>query len=419
MSKIPPGVTATAFEQSLSKMHADFREKVGVSSGDAIPSAGLSAFRSPFGEMTDFYAKPFIGWQACAMVATHWVGQRAINVVGEILTSQAPILQHNGLATDIPDIVREIAPYVMSDIRKCAAITRTYGQAIVTVGGDIIEPMWCSPLFARTAANTMSYPNAWRVPGNKKMREGVDAFTAREGYVPAWLRPMFYWGGIPVTQRIYEALYKASVMSDEVLALVRSKRTVVYDSDNADYATDPDRATAEAEQIAAARDNFGVVLKSQEKQVKQFLTDLQGLEGVYDRLWSIVASAAGVSEALLFGTPTRQASEGQSAYIRATAERSLLSQWNNYALPVLQAWRMRVFKSKGIKLDVNFIQPPRDIFGTAKELAEASRYHSAAELLHEQAQAVPGEGQINDTSKEAEESRENQEEIRQGINNAT
>lgn len=289
-----------------------------------------------------YASQRFIGYQTCAMIAQHWLVDKACSMPGRDAVRHGFEIQAYGDSdgtvldteqkTDITErIKRADRRYkLFRNLTEFVRMGRLFGIRVaffkvksddpkyyelpfnpdgITPGsyeGIVqVDPYWCIPLLSGTAASDpMSVhfyePEWWVVRGQKIHRTHLCIF--RTGELPDILKPMYSYGGVSIPQRIYERVYAAERTANEAPQLAMTKRLNVQKTDLANAFAKPDQMQAYMEQFAYWRDNYGTKLIDNEDDLVQFDTSLADLDAVIMSQYQIVASAAGVPVTKLFGT---------------------------------------------------------------------------------------------------------------------
>lgn len=303
---------------------------VGIKSAAVgIPEAVLSWYAST----------SFIGYQACGMIAQHWLVDKACTMPARDAIRNGFDLQVYGreqLAADQSDeVVEEIKrgdrryklPQHMQEFIRMGRIfgiriavfkvksddPKYYEQPfnIDAVTPDSyegivqVDPYWCNPMLssdnASDATSAHFYdPEWWIIQGKKYHRSHLCIF--RGGEVPDMLKPMYRYGGISVPQRIYERVYGAERTANEAPQLAMTKRLNVLKTDLPAMWANEDQAIKHMELFSEYRDNYGTKLVDHDDSLEVNDTSLADLDAVIMTQYQIVAAAAGVPATKLLGT---------------------------------------------------------------------------------------------------------------------
>lgn len=282
----------------------------------------------------------FIGFQLCAVIAQHWLVDKACTMPA------ADAFRHGfefQAYSETGSLTDEQKTEIDENLRRCdkrhkltkslvqfARFGRIFGLRIAffkvrnaapdyyehpfnidsvrpgTYEGIVqVDPYWCSPLLSVEAASdpTSPYfyePEWWIIQGRKFHRSHLVIF--RTGEVPDILKPLYLYGGVSVPQRVYERVYAAERTANEAPQLAMTKRTIVQNTDLTAFYAQPTEAAQHMEHWAYYRDNYGIKLADSDDQVTQHDTSLADLDAVIMSQYQIVAAIAGVPATKLLGT---------------------------------------------------------------------------------------------------------------------
>lgn len=377
-----------------------------------------------------FFAKHgFIGWQLCSMLSQHWLINRACRLPNEDALAPGWTVEWSGEAPegedDKSELLRKVVEvsnqkFKLSEAALRFGVNRSiYGQALAYFeiegedpatplnidgvkpgtfkGINIVEPYWAFPEWngdGMTPGTSHFYRPQYYTVGGKRIhisRLCVKPFVE----VPDILKPSYYFGGIPLTQMIYERVYAAEKTANEVPELALTKRMLVADANIADMMARPDVFGAKANMVWRSRNNRGVYYKNPQETVTQLDTNLADLD---DNVWTqyqLVAAVASLPSDRLLGTsPKGFQSTGE--YERRTYAQTLKT---------YQETAYREFVEKGtaltLKSEFDCAAPVSVIFEPIDTPTEAER--AATQL--QQAQRLSA--LMNDGIISAEEAREN------------
>lgn len=377
-----------------------------------------------------FFAKHgFIGWQLCSMLSQHWLINRACRLPNEDALAPGWTVEWSGEAPagedDKSELLRKVVEvsnqkFKLSEAALRFGVNRSiYGQALAYFeiegedpatplnidgvkpgtfkGVNIVEPYWAFPEWngdGMTPGTSHFYRPQYYTVGGKRIhisRLCVKPFVE----VPDILKPSYYFGGIPLTQMIYERVYAAEKTANEVPELALTKRMLVADANIADMMARPDVFGAKANMVWRSRNNRGVYYKNPQETVTQLDTNLADLDNNVWTQYQLVAAVASLPADRLLGTsPKGFQSTGE--YERRTYAQTLKT---------YQETAYREFVEKGtaltLKSEFDCATPISVIFEPIDTPTEAER--AATQL--QQAQRLSA--LMNDGIISAEEAREN------------
>lgn len=402
--------------------------------GDEIPSArtavadaaakvasGVSVMDDSAGEITlglkgqDYYGVPaalsawygsqgFIGYQACAIIAQHWLVDKACSMSGEDAVRNGWTLstpdgedldknEHDLLINEdkrlkIKENLVEFNRFknvfgIRIAIFKVKSEDPLYYEKPFNIDGcgegcyegiSQVDPYWMTPVLSSQGANDPSQigfyePQYWVINGKKYH---ISHLAISRGPNPAdILKPTYIFGGIPLTQRIYERVYAAERTANESPLLAMSKRTTAIHVDV--EAVMADQCSFE-ERLALwikYRDNHGVKVLGKEEAMEQFDTALADFDSIIMNQYQIVAAIARTPATKLLGTSPKGFNATGEFEMRNYHE-ELESINEHVMMPMLERHYELSARSLGIKGVINVVMNPVDSV-TAKERAELNQ----------------------------------------------
>lgn len=375
-----------------------------------------------------YVSQGFIGYQACAIIAQHWLVDKAC--------SQAPRdALRNGYEITAND-GQEIAPEVLAEIRKMdikygvvaqmeqfARFNRVFGIRIalfqvdstdpdyyekpfnidgVTRGSykgiSQIDPYWITPELSRpSVANPESRhfyePTWWRISGKRYHRSHLVIIRGPE--VADILKPSYIYGGMPLTQAIYERVYAAERTANEAPQLAMTKRLTTLKTDTAAALADQEKFEQSLAQWVYYRDNYGIKVIGGEEEIQQFDTSLGELDSVIMTQYQLVAAVARTPATKLLGTSPK-GFNATGEFEEASYHEELKSIQTHEMQPLLQRHHLLTIKSDvapkfGIAPFVVDIVWNKLDEQTAKEKADTNLVKAQVDQILQAAGAIDGE----------------------------
>lgn len=384
-------------------------------------------------EIYAFYARGFITWTTCAQFAQHEIINRACAVRGEdavavgyeivYADTDAGVDANNDGKIDkkeredkdktksdfITALEKKTARMGINEVlRKLDYNKCVYGIGVAVptfeadvdmstpfnidakgletyTGWTLIEPYWLCPMFNEKDGSDPSSkhffePTWWRLP-NGKMIHRSWCVKVVNSHVADILKPTYIYGGIPLTQMIYERVFAADKCANEAPMLALTKRLLVVDANIQQVLADPKHVKDLMDVVTYCRTNWGVMFKQPTANINQIDTSL----GEYDQLimtqYQLVASIAQMpATKLLKVTPTGFQSTGE--YEWKDWAQSLIDIQEMEFTPLLerhfQLLTKRIGKSVALTVKWNAVDAP-----TAKEMADiqATKVSSYTQLL--------------------------------------
>lgn len=353
----------------------------------------------------------FIGAQLCGILAQNWLINKACAMPGDdAIRKGYNIATDNGDELD-PDAYKILKAYdrafnVKFKMREFIRKGRIFGIRIAMFkvqstdpqyyekpfnidgvtpnsykGIVQVDPYWTAPWLDNAASSqpdTLHFyePTYWIINGKKIHRSHLIIFRHAEPVDV--LKPMYIYGGVPLTQQIMERVYAAERTSNEAPQLAMSKRTTVWLTDMEAVMSDTTAAISRLQQWAAYRDNYGIKLGDKEAdEFQQFDTSLADFDALIMTQYQLVAAIAGVPATKLLGTSPK-GFNATGEYEEASYHELLESIQENDLTPLLQRHHRLVVKSfvepqlkkrLDYELAVNWL--PLDT-PTAEELAQTN-----------------------------------------------
>lgn len=365
---------------------------------------------------TFFARHGFIGWQLCAMLSQHWLINRACRIPNEDALASGWAAEWQKRDTDETEIDEDKraelllrAVEVSNQKFKLAekalrfGINRSiYGQALAyfDIEGEdpatplnidgikplsfkgivIVEPYWAFPDWGENAMMPGSLnfykPEYYTIGGQRIHHTRVCQKPFVE--VPDILKPSYYFGGVPLTQMIYERVYAAEKTANEVPELALTKRMLVADANMQDMVANPEAMRYKMEILAHFRNNNGVYFKDRPETVTQLDTNLSDLDANVWTQYQLVASVSSMpADRLLCTSPKGFQSTGE--YERRTYAQTLKSSYQEVAYrELIEKTTAIVLKSEfdnsdPITINFNPIDTPTEAERVQTQLAQAQR----------------------------------------------
>lgn len=287
-------------------------------------------------QLQDWYmSNGFIGWQACALIAQHWL-------IEKCCAMPANDAVRNGYEITVADGA-ELAPNVIAKVkrldkemgvlRNCSEFvkfTNVFGIRVVMFkvesddaeyyakpfnidgvsrgayrGISQVDPYWMSPVLDGDDSSDPSSinfynPTWWVINGQKVHRSHLHIGIGAQ--VADILKPSYYYGGVSLVQRIYERVYAAERTANEAPLLTMSKRTSILKVDTAKAALKFQQFAARILDWVAFRDNHGVKVIDKTEEMEQQDTSLADLDTVIMTQFQLVSAIAEVPATKLLGT---------------------------------------------------------------------------------------------------------------------
>lgn len=287
-----------------------------------------------------FYAKHgFIGWQICAMLSQHWLINRCCRIPNEDALSCGYDL-HLNKETETDEekkqnqkFIKDLESYTQKHYKLHEKLLKWgfnrsvygVGLAYFVIDGEdpatplnldgikpnsfkgisVVEPYWAVPEFSGNEVTTPGSVNFYKPQfyniGGQRVhisRLCVKVFSE----VPDILKPSYYYGGIPLSQMLYERVYAAEKTCNEGPELALSKRTFILRTDLDGMVEDPDPFMRKIQMMTKVRNNNGIwcIDRTNQESVEQLETTLSGLDGLTSEMYKYAAAVAGIPDNRLY-----------------------------------------------------------------------------------------------------------------------
>lgn len=285
-------------------------------------------------EMLPFFTQWFIGFQSCALLAQNPLIKKACEIPARDAVAVDYQLHYtNADGDDDPDTDKKKEQEILNNLKSISdkkmkiknvcrdanVFKKIYGQIIICptfnkdidmskpynpkaiakgtyTGMTIIQPFWVNYQLSAdgvSAPEKSAYyePEYYIVNGNRKIHKSW-VIKLINGPLPDILKPVYYWGGVPLTQQIYERVFCAEKVANEAPKLALSKRLLVVDGNINNLTANPDAAYDTMRGVAQLRDNFGFLVKNRGDSVAQIDTSLTDFDALIMTQYQLAAATA-------------------------------------------------------------------------------------------------------------------------------
>ena len=292
-----------------------------------------------------FVSQTFIGYQMCALLAQHWLIDKACAMPAKDATRQGYEVDVEVEETgdpEIDDAAKKTAHEAMRMIKKIdrdmdvqstmaeyIQFGRIYGIRVAMFlvdstdpdyyekpfnidgvapgsyrGISQIDPQWCVPVLSEANLTDPSglkfyEPAFYRIGTLTVHRSHLSIYIPFP--VTDFLKPGYQYGGVSVPQRIYERVYASERTANEAPILAMTKRLIALALPDSAFA-DEESLLHKIAQWCMLKDNHGVRVGSKDETVQQFDTSLADLDAVIMTQYQLVAAIAEVPATKLLGT---------------------------------------------------------------------------------------------------------------------
>jgi len=373
-----------------------------------------------------YITQNFIGYQACAMLAQQWVIDKACTAPAEDAVANGyeislPDASEDG--DDDTDFLTKIRATdekykITKNLIEFERFNRVFGIRIALFKVDSsdkdyytkpfnidgvkkgsykgiaqIDPYWITPELDATAVSDPSSidfyePTYWRVSG--KLYHKSHLCIIRYSEVPDVLKPTYIYGGLPLTQLLYERVYAAERTANEAPQLAMTKRTTALNVDMEAVMANQAQVEEKISVWSMLRDNYGVKMLGLDEQLTETDTSLADLDNVIMSQYQLVASIAGIPAVRLLETTPKGFNATGEFESRSYHEKLGTIQDNNLTGLLKRHYELVIKSETGNTKDFDIVWNPTDE-PTRKERSELRFAESQSDLNYVNMGAVGGD----------------------------
>jgi phage-related protein (TIGR01555 family) len=360
-----------------------------------------SEYSVPNSLMQWYMSQSFIGYQACAIIAQHWLVDKACSMSGEDAARNGWVLKARGgkkLEQEESDLIKQADKRykVKDNLVELNRFKNIFGIRVVIFkvksqdplyyekpfnldgvtpdsyeGMSQVDPYWMMPVMTTKGTGDPSAigfydPEYWVISGKKYHKSHL---CIVRGPQPAdILKPTYIFGGIPLTQRIYERVYAAERTANESPLMAMSKRTMAIHVDMEKALANQAQFEQRLMMWVKYRDNHGVKVLGKEEAMEQFDTNMSDFDSIIMNQYQIVAAIARTPATKLLGTSPKGFNATGEFEMRSYHE-ELESVQEHVMMPCLERHYDILGRSLSLKTNFEVVCNPVDSM-TAKERAE-------------------------------------------------
>jgi uncharacterized protein len=389
--------------------------------GDSVKWAQNINNALPFAQLSWYANQTFAGYQACALMAQNWLINKCCTIAPrDALRRGYEITVNNGQRADpallakikIFDkkygIRKNILQYVryglifgirvawpLIDGMKDEDLAKPFNPDIVKKGSyrgiTQIDPYWITPELNFEAGSdpaSMHFyePTWWRVNGKRVHRTHLIIYRPFD--VADILKPVYWYGGIPLPQLIAERVYAAERVANEAPMLSLSKRTLLIHTDAAQALANQQKFDERMQLMATMRNNYGAQILDREDTAEQFDTSLTDFDQLIMTQYQLVAAAAEYPATKLLETSPK-GFDATGEFEADNYHERLESMQAHDMEPLLDRHYLLASRSEGWGVDIDVNWNPVDT-PTGKELAEINFLKSQTAANEAQIGAIDG-----------------------------
>lgn len=295
----------------------------------------LSDGRIPQDLLAWYMSHGFIGYQSCSIIAQHWLVDKACSMPGRDAIKNGYELTVND-GTEVGDeIIKTIRDLdkkykVKKNLVEFRKFNCVFGVRVMIFkveskddkyyekpfniegvapgsykGMSQVDPYWITPELDESAVSDPSSsdfyePTYWRISGKRYHKSHL--IVSRYTELTDVLKPTYQYGGIPLTQMIYNRVYASERIADDAPMLSLTKRVNVIKTDM-DKAMANQKAFEEKMTVFNQfRDNYGIRAIGKEEELTQLDTSLADLDATIMTEYQLVSSIANIPATKLLGT---------------------------------------------------------------------------------------------------------------------
>lgn len=398
-------------------------------------------------EMLPFFTHTFIGWQACALLYENPYIKKACEIPARDAVAVDYELQYENKDKDgdnktdedeeqeilnklkrksdkemrMKDLVRNadifkkvygqilIVPTFNVDMKK--AMEKPYDASKIKKGSytgmTLIQPFWVT--YEMSGDGIMNpqmagyyEPEYYVINGSTRIHKSwvVKVIT---GVCPDILKPVYYYGGIPLTQQIYERVFCAEKTANEAPKLALTKRLLIADGNIENMAANPTEAYETLKMVLQVRDNMGLMIKNPGDQVQQIDTSLADMDALIMTQFQLVAAIAEMPVTKLMKTQLKGLANSGDYEMKDYAQTLVEIQENVYNRILERHYQMLSMSEYGRDLGLQIVWNPIDT-PTELELAQIESQQAQTDATYIGA-GVVGADEVRDGLRANDDSR--------------
>jgi hypothetical protein len=367
-----------------------------------------------------FGAHSFIGHQMCAILAQHWLIDKACGQAPRDAARNGFLAQVTRSAGEAPppELIQKINERdqemdILGQCREFSRNARIFGirhalflaegldyEAPFNVDGvkprgykgiSQIDPYWLAPEFDEAgisdpAGRHFYEPTWWRLPNGQRVHRSHFVIL-REGEVPDVLKPTYYYGGLPLPQLIFERVYAAERTANEAPELALTKRLITMRANMDNYLTEEGVVTERLAAFNRLRSNYGFLVVGEDENIQQIDTALADFDALIMTQYQLVAAIARTPATKLLGT-TPKGFNATGEYESDSYDQELASLQGDMT-PLLDRHHLLLCRSEfadysglSVKAVWNPVRAPKPLEKADMELkeAQAAQTRVAAEI---------------------------------------
>ena len=372
--------------------------------------------------MIPFFNHSFIGWQACALLAQNAYIRKACEIPARDAISVDYKLHYAGgddkdISTDKDEEQKVLDELKLKSDRKMKIknicrdaniFKKMYGQILIVptfnvdvdmsepfdlkkikkgtyTGMQIIQPFWVQYQMGVEQLNRPDRagfyePEYYTIPNKAKIHKSW-VIKLVNGICPDILKPVYYYGGVPLTQMIYERVFCAEKVANEAPKLALTKRLLTVDGDIYNLTAGSGDSFQNLETITQIRDNMGILVKDKDSTVSQIDTTLTDFDALIMTQFQLVAAIAEMPVTKLMKTQLKGLANTGDYETKDYAQNLKEIQESDYNTILLRHYQILSMSEQGKDLDLDIIWDEIDT-PTALEQAQIEQTQAQTDATY-------------------------------------
>ena len=346
--------------------------------------------------MIPYFSHTFIGWQACALLTQNAYIKRACEIPArDAIAVDYKLHYVNGDDND-PNTDKDAEEEILQELKQLSdrkmkiknicrdanIFKKTYGQILLVptfnvdidmsepfdlkkikkgtyTGMQIIQPFWVQYQMGVEQLNRPDRagfyePEYYTIPNRAKIHKSW-VIKLVNGVCPDILKPVYYYGGIPLTQQIYERVYCAEKVANEAPKLALTKRLLTVDGDIYNLTAGSGDAFDNLQTITEIRDNMGLFVKDKDTSISQIDTSLTDFDALIMTQFQLVAAIAEMPVTKLMKTQLKGLANTGDYETKDYAQNLKEIQENDYNTILLRHYQLLSMSEKGKDLNLDIV----------------------------------------------------------------
>lgn len=372
--------------------------------------------------MIPFFNHSFIGWQACALLTQNAYIRKACEIPARDAIAVEYKLQYANGDDNDKDTNKDDEQKILDDMkllsdrkmkiknicRDANIYKKTYGQILIVptfnvdvdmsepfdlskikkgtyTGMQIIQPFWVTYQMGVEQLNRPDRagfyePEYYTIPNKAKIHKSW-VIKLVNGVCPDILKPVYYYGGIPLTQMIYERVFCAEKVANEAPKLALTKRLLIVDGDVRNLTANPQQAYETMESVAELRDNMGFLVKERGDTVSQIDTSLADFDSLVMTQFQLVAAIAEMPVTKLMKTQLKGLANTGDYETKDYCQNLKEIQENDYNTILMRHYQLLSMSEHGKDLDIDITWDEIDT-PTALEQAQVEQTQAQTDATY-------------------------------------